>query len=150
MNRAMRASRHRMSIHQAVVIWTLVFLIGLTGGELLRQQTPDAPTLAATRGPSEPTVATPAPAATAAAPTTTSTPTTTTSPPQTTTTVDCHLSSCLDHAGKQESRTEDGKGRDHGARRTERGHGKDRKPGPGPASAAVGPGLPRITSPGSG
>ena len=127
----MRASCHRVSIHQAAAIWTLVFLIGLTGGELLRQQTLDPPTLAATRGPTEPTAATPAPAANAAAPTATSTATTTTSPPQTTTTVDCDPSACPDHPGKHESRTEDGKGHGHGARDTERGHGKDGRSGPG-------------------
>jgi hypothetical protein len=130
-NRAMRASRHRISIHQAAAIWTLVFLIGLTGGELLRQQTLDAPALAATRGPTEPTAATPAPAANAAAPTATSTATTTTSPPQTTTTVECDPSACLDHPRKHVSRTEDGKGHGHGAGDNERGHGKDGRSGPG-------------------
>ena len=127
----MRASRHRISIHQAAAIWTLVFLIGLTGGELLRQKTLDAPALAATRGPTEPTAATPAPAANGAAPTVTSTATTTTSPPQTTTTVHCDSSACLDHPGKHELRTEDGKGHGHGAGDNERGHGKDGRSRPG-------------------
>jgi hypothetical protein len=130
-SRARRASRHRISVHQAAAIWTLVFLIGLTGGELLRQQALDAPVLAATRGPTEPTAATPAAAAKAAAPTATSTATTTTSPPQTTTTVECDPSACLDHPRKYESRTEDGKGRGNSTGRTERGHGKDGKSGPG-------------------
>jgi hypothetical protein len=40
------APRHRMPVTQAAAIWTLVFLIGLTGGELLRQQALDDPTLA--------------------------------------------------------------------------------------------------------
>jgi Tfp pilus assembly protein FimV len=130
-SRAMGASRHRVSIHQAAAIWTLVFLIGLTGGELLRQKALDAPTLAAARGPAEPTAATPAPAANAAAPTATSTATTTTSPPQTTTTVHCDPSACLDYPPKHELRTEDGKGHGHGARDTERGHGRDGGSGPG-------------------
>jgi hypothetical protein len=130
-SRAIRASRHRISIHQAAAIWTLVFLIGLTSGELLRQQTLDAATLTATRGPTEPTASTAAPAANAAAPTAASTATTTTSPPQTTTTVECDPSACLDHQRKHVSRTEDGKGHGRGAGDNERGHGKDGKSGPG-------------------
>lgn len=127
----MRASRHRISVHQAAAIWTLVFLIGLTGGELLRQQALNAPALAATRGHTEPTATTSALAANAAASTATSTATTTTSPPQTTTTVECDPSACLDHARKHEPRTEDGKGHGHGAADIERGHGKDGTSGRG-------------------
>jgi hypothetical protein len=108
------APRHRMRVPQAAAIWTLVFLIGLTGGELLRQQALDDPTPAATSSPIEPTTAaTPAPSANAVAPSVTPT-TTTTAPPPTTTTVECHASSCPDDRGKEESRTEDGKGRRHG------------------------------------
>jgi hypothetical protein len=138
-SRAVRTSRHRMSIHQAAAIWTLVFLIGLTGGELLRQQTLDAKAVAVTRGPTEPTAATSAPVVSAAAQSATST-ATATSPPQTTTTADCGRDSCPDRPGEQESRTEDGKGRGHGEGGKERGHGeggkgrghgKDGKPGAG-------------------
>jgi hypothetical protein len=118
-----------MSIHQAAAVWVLVFLIGLTGGELLRQQTLDAKAVAVTRGPTEPTAATSAPAVNPAVLSATST-TTTTSPRQTTTTVDCDPSSCLDHAAKQESRTENGTGRGHGTGGTEQGrHGKGGKSG---------------------
>jgi hypothetical protein len=120
-----------MSIHQAAAIWVLVFLIGLTGGELLRQHTLDATALAATSGPTEPTAATSAPAVNPAVLSPTST-TTTPSPPQMTTTVDCDPGSCLGQAAKQESRTEDGKGRGHGTGGKERGrHGKAGKSGKG-------------------
>jgi hypothetical protein len=122
------APRHRMPVRQAAAIWTLVFLIGLTGGELLRQQTLDDPTLASATGPNEPTAAISAPASGAAVPSATYTATTSTTPPQTTTMVECDGSSCPDHPGKQESRSEDGQGRGHGK---ERGHGKDGKSGPG-------------------
>jgi hypothetical protein len=115
-----------MSIHQAAAIWTLVFLIGLTGGELRRQQTVDASTVAATRGPTEPTAATPAPAVNARSAISTAM-----SPPQTTTTVDCDPGSCLDDAGKQESRTQDGKGHGRGPGAKKRGHRSDDKPGMG-------------------
>ena len=51
-----------------------MFLIGSTGGELLRQQTLDDPTLAETSSPTEPTTAaTPAPSANVVAPSVTST-----------------------------------------------------------------------------
>ena len=131
MSRAVRTSRHRMSIRQAAAIWVLVFLIGLTGGELLRQQTFDAKAVAVTRGPTEPTAATSAPAVNQAVLSATST-TTTTSPPQTTMTVDCEPSSCLDHAAKQELPTENGKGRSHGKEWKEQGgHGKGGKSGTG-------------------
>ena len=100
----------------------MVFQIGLTGGELLRQQTLDDPTLASTTGPTESTAATTAPAANAVAPSAASTTTTTTTPPPTTTTIGCDPSPCPDHPGIQESRTEKGK---------ERGHGKGGKPGAG-------------------
>jgi hypothetical protein len=127
------APPHRIPVGQAAAVWTLVFLIGLTGGELLRQ-TLDDPALAATSGPTEPTTATPERAPTAVAPSTTSTTTsprtttsTTTTPPKTTTMVQCDGSACPDHPGKQESRTEDGQGRGHGKDRKERGHGKDGK-----------------------
>lgn len=123
--------RHRMPVRQAAAIWTLVFLIGLTGGELLRQQTLDDPALASTTGPTEPTAATPAPAANAVAPRATSTTTTTTTPPPTTTTIGCDTSPCPDHLGIQESRTEDGNERGHGKGGKERGHGKDGKSGAG-------------------
>jgi hypothetical protein len=120
-----------MSIHKAAAIWVLVFLIGLTGGELLRQHTLDAKAVAVTRGPTEPTAATSAPAVTPAALSPTST-TTATSPPQTSTTVDCEPSSCLDHAAKQESRTENGKGRGPGKEGKEQGgHGKGGESGKG-------------------
>jgi hypothetical protein len=120
-----------MSIHQAAAIWVLVFLIGLTGGELVRQQTLDAKAVAVTRGPTEPTAATSAPAVNPAVLRATST-RTTSSPPQMITTVDCDPSSCLDHAAKQESRTEDGKGRGHGKEGEEQGgHGKGGKSGNG-------------------
>jgi hypothetical protein len=120
-----------MPVRQAAAIWTVVFLIGLTGGELLRQQTLDHPALASTTGSTEPTAATPAPASEAAVPTATYTVTTTTAPPQTTTMVECDGSSCPDHPGKQESRTEDGQGRGHDKDRKERGPGKDGKSGKG-------------------
>jgi hypothetical protein len=128
------APPRRIPVGQAAAVWTLVFLIGLSGGELLRQQTLSDPALAATSGPTEPTTATPARAPTAVAPSATSTAvapsatSTTTSPPQTTTMVECDGRSCPDHPGKQESRTEDGEsGRGHGKDRKERGHGKDGK-----------------------
>jgi hypothetical protein len=128
-SRAATSARHRMSIHQAAAIWVLVFLIGLTGGELLRQQTLHAKAVAATSGPTQPTAARSAPAVNPAVASPTST---TTSPPQTTTTVDCDPSSCLDHAAKQESRTEDGQGRGPGQGEKERGrHGKGGKSGKG-------------------
>jgi hypothetical protein len=128
-SRAVRTSRHRMSIHQAAAIWVLVFLIGLTGGELLRQQTLDDPALAATSGPTDLTTATPAPAANAAARSATST---TTSPPQTTTTFDCDPSSCPGHRGNEESRSEDGEsGQAHGKGGKGRGHGKGAASGTG-------------------
>jgi hypothetical protein len=132
-----------MPLRQAAAIWTVVFLIGLTGGELLRQQTLDHPALASTSDSTEPTAATPAPAFEAAVPTATYTATTTTTPtgtytattattpPQTTTMVECDGSSCPNHPGKQESGTEDGQGRGHGKDRKERGHGKDGKSGKG-------------------
>jgi hypothetical protein len=127
-----------MSIHQAAAICVLVFLIGLTGGELLRQQTLGDPALAATSGPTDPTTAISARASTAVAPSATSTAvapsatSTTTSPPQTTTMVECDGSSCPGHRGNKESRTEDGEsGRGHGKDRKERGHGKDGKSGGG-------------------
>jgi hypothetical protein len=122
----MRTSRHHMPIHQAAAIWTLVFLIGLTGGELLRQQTLDAKAVAVTRGPTEPTAATSAPAVNAAALSAAST-TTTTSPPQPATTVDCARGSCPDHRGEQALRTYDGHGRGHGTGGKEPGNGKHGK-----------------------
>jgi hypothetical protein len=129
-SRALTSSRRRLSIHQAAAIWTLMFLIGLTGGELLRQHTLDAKAVAATSGPTEPTAATSAPVVNPAVPRPTST--TTTSPPQTTTTVDCDPSSCLNHAAKQDSLTEVGKGRGHGTGGKEWGrHGKGGKLGKG-------------------
>ncbi|MGH8913881.1 MAG: hypothetical protein ACRDZM_05110, partial [Acidimicrobiia bacterium] len=83
-----------MPVRQAAAIWTLVVLIGLTGGELMRQQTLDDPTLAATSSPTEPTTAaTPAPYSNVVEPIVTYA-TTTTAPPPTTTTVECHASSC--------------------------------------------------------
>jgi hypothetical protein len=87
-----------------------VFLIGLTGGELLRQHTLDATAVAATSGPTEPMAATSAPAVNPAVLSATSS-----------TTVDCDPSSCLDQAAKQESQTEDGKGRGHGKEGKDRG-----------------------------
>jgi hypothetical protein len=117
-----------MPVRQAAAIWTVVFLIGLTGGELLRQQTLDNPALASTTVPTEPTAAISAPASGAAVP---SARYTTTTPPQTTTTVECDGSSCPDYRGKQESRTEDGQGRGHDKDRKERGPGKDGKSGKG-------------------
>ena len=126
------APRHRMPVRQAAAIWTVVFLIGLTGGELLRQQTLDDPTLASTTGPTEPTAAISAPASGAAVPSATYTATTTTTPPQTTTVVECDGSSCPDHPGKQESRTDDGEsGRGHGKGGKGRGHGKGAESGAG-------------------
>jgi hypothetical protein len=59
----------------------VVFMIGLTGGELLRQQTLDGPTLAIDDWSTEPTAAISAPASEAAVPSGTYTATT---PPQTT------------------------------------------------------------------
>jgi hypothetical protein len=100
------APPRRIPVRQAAAIWTVVFLIGLTAGELLRQQTLDDPILAATRGVTEPTTTTPR-ASTAVAPTTTST---ITSPAQTTTKID----------DKEQSRGEDGK--------SESGHGKPARP----------------------
>ena len=123
------APRHRMPVRQAAAIWTLVFLIGLTGGELLRQQTLDAPALAVARSRTEPTAAIPAPAFGAAVPSATSTTTTTTTPRTTTTTIGCDSSPCSDHLGQQESCTEDGRRAGHGKDRKERGHGKDGKSG---------------------
>ena len=121
-----------MPVHQAAAVWTVVFLIGLTGGELLHQQTLDDPTLASTTGPTEPTAAISAPASGAALPSATYTATTTTTPPQTTTMVECDGRSCPDHPGKQESRTEDGKsGRAHGKGRKGRGHGTGAQSGAG-------------------
>jgi hypothetical protein len=127
-SRTVRTSRRRMPIHQAAAIWTLVFLIGLTGGELLRQQTLDAKPLAMTRGPTEQTAATSTQAAQAAARSATLTATTATSPPQPTTTVDCDRGSCPDQLGGQGSRIEDGKGRGPGTGGKEPGHGKHGKP----------------------
>jgi hypothetical protein len=133
------APPRRIPVGQAAAVWTLVFLIGLTGGELLRQQTLGDPAMAATSGPTNSTTATPARAPTAVAPSATSTAvapsttstTTTTRPPQTTTMAECDGSSCPDYPGKQESRTEDGQGRGHGKDRKERGPGKDGKSGKG-------------------
>jgi hypothetical protein len=123
------APPHRIPVRQAAAVWTLVFLIGLTGGELLRQQTLDDPALAATSGPTEPTSARPARAPKAVAPSATST---TTSPPQTTTTIECDLSSCRGHRGKEESRSEDGEsGRAHGKGGKGRGHGQGAESGAG-------------------
>jgi len=127
----MTAPRHRMPVRQAAAIWTLVFLIGLTGGELLRQQALGDPTLAATSGPTEPTTAaTQAPSASPVAPSVTST-ITTTAPPPTTTTVECRASSCPDDRGEEESRTEDGKGARHGKDDKGRVDGKGGKLGAG-------------------
>jgi hypothetical protein len=127
-SRAVRTSRHRMSINQAAAIWTLVFLIGLTGGELMRQQTLDAKAVAVTRGPTEPTAAMSAQADQAAASSATSTATTATPPPPAATTVDCDRGSCPDQSGEQESRTEDAKGRGPGTGAKEPGDGKHGKP----------------------
>ena len=128
MSRAVRMSRHRMSIHQAAAIWVLVFLIGLTGGELVRQQTLNAKAVAVTSGPTDPTTATPAPAANAAARSATYP----TSPPQTTTTIECDAGSCLGDRGKEESRSEgDESGRAHGKRGKGRGHSKGAASGAG-------------------
>jgi hypothetical protein len=52
----MRVPRHRMRVGDAAILWTLVFLIGLAGGELLRQQAIGDPTLMETRDPNEPTI----------------------------------------------------------------------------------------------
>src|SRR5918995_6046022 len=52
----MRAPSHRMRVGDAAILWTLVFLIGLAGGELLRQQAIGDPTLMETRGPTEPAI----------------------------------------------------------------------------------------------
>lgn len=128
MSRAVSTSRHRISINQAAAIWTLVFLIGLTGGELLRQQTLDAKAVAVTRGPTEPTAAMSAQADQAAAPSATSTATTATSAPQPATTVDCDRRSCPDQSREQEPRTEDGERRGPGTGAKEPGHGKHGKP----------------------
>jgi hypothetical protein len=117
-----------MSINQAAAIWTLVFLIGLTGGELLRQQTLDAKAVAVTRGPAEPTATMSAQADQAAAPSATAMATTATSPPQAATTVDCDRGSCPDHLREQESRTEDGGGRGPGTGAKQPGDGKHGKP----------------------
>jgi hypothetical protein len=117
-----------MSINQAAAIWTLVFLIGLTGGELMRQQTLDAKAVAVTRGPTEPTAAMSAQADQAAASSATSTATTATPPPPAATTVDCDRGSCPDQLGEQESRTEDAKGRGPGTGAKEPGDGKHGKP----------------------
>jgi hypothetical protein len=114
-----------MPVRQAAAIWIVVFLIGLTAGELLRQQTLDDPTLASTTGPTEPTAAISAPASEAAVPSGTDTATTTTTPPQRTTMVECDGRSCPEYPGKQESRTGDGEsGRAHGKGSKGRGHGK--------------------------
>jgi hypothetical protein len=78
-----------MPVRQAAAIWTVVFLIGLTGGELLRQQTLDDPALAVTRSRTEPTAAIPAAASGAAVQSATYKATTTTTPPRTTTMVEC-------------------------------------------------------------
>ena len=128
MSRAVRTSRHRISINQAAAIWTLVFLIGLTGGELLHQQTLDAKAVAVTRDGAEPAAATSAQADQAAAPSATPTATTATSPPQAARTIDCDRGSCRDQPGEQESRTEDGKGRGPGTGAKEPGDGKHGKP----------------------
>jgi hypothetical protein len=45
-----------MRVGDAAILWTLVFLIGLAGGELLRQQAIGDPTLMETRGPTEPAI----------------------------------------------------------------------------------------------
>jgi hypothetical protein len=127
-SRALGTSRHRMPIHHAAAIWTLVFLIGLTGGELLRHQTLDAKAVAVTRGPTEPTAAISAQADQGAAPSARSTATTATSPPQPATTVDCVRGSCPDQLREQESGTEDGKGRGPGTGAEEPGHGKHGTP----------------------
>ena len=125
------APRHRMSVPQAAAIWILVFLIGLTGGELLRQQAVGDPTLAATSGPTEPTTAaTQAPSTSPVAPSVAST-TTTTAPPPTTTSVECRANSCPDDRGKEESPTEDGKGGRHGKDDKGRVHGKGGESGAG-------------------
>jgi hypothetical protein len=116
-----------MPIRQAAAIWTLVFLIGLTGGELLRQQTIDAKAVAATRGPAEPTPASSALAVNPAALNATAM-STTTSSRQPTTTADCPHGSCPDHLGEQAFRTDDGHGRSHGTGGKEPGHGKHGEP----------------------
>ncbi|HEY6416736.1 MAG TPA: hypothetical protein VIX41_10875, partial [Acidimicrobiales bacterium] len=95
-----------MPIHQAAAIWTLVFLIGLTSGELLRQQTLDTKAVAMTRGLTEPTAATSAPRVNPAALSATSMSTATTSPRQPATTVGCARRSCPDPLGKQALRTD--------------------------------------------
>jgi hypothetical protein len=126
------APPRRMPVRQAAAIWTVVFLIGLTGGELLRQQTLDGPALASTTGPTEPTAALSASASEAAVPSGTYTATTTTTPPQTTTMVECDGRSCPDHPGKQESGTEDGEsGRAHGKGGKGLAHGKGDESGAG-------------------
>jgi hypothetical protein len=51
----MRAPSHRMRVGDAAILWTLVFLIGLAGGELLRQQAIGDPTME-TMGPTEPAI----------------------------------------------------------------------------------------------
>lgn len=56
MSTVMRVPRHRMRVGDAAILWTLVFLIGLAGGELLRQQAIGDPTLMETRGPTEPAI----------------------------------------------------------------------------------------------
>jgi hypothetical protein len=119
------APPRRIPVRQAAAIWTVVFLIGLTGGELLRQQTLDDAALASTTAPTEPTAALSASASEAGVPSGVYTATTTTTPPQTTTMVECDGRSCPDHSGRKESRTEDGEsGRAHGKGGKGRGHGK--------------------------
>jgi hypothetical protein len=119
------APPRRTPAHQAAAIWTVVFLIGLTGGELLRQQTLDDSALASTTGPTEPTAAHSASAFEAAVPSGIYTATTATTPPQTTTMVECDGRSCPDQSGRQESRTEDGEsGRAHGKGGKGRAYGK--------------------------
>jgi hypothetical protein len=121
-----------MPIGQAAAIWILTFLIGLTGGELLRQEALDAESVAATRGPTEPSAPTSALAVNATVRIATSMATTTTSPPQTTTTVDCVRDEpCPDHPGQEASQNKHGKGQGHGEGGKKRGHGKDGKPGSG-------------------
>jgi hypothetical protein len=52
----MTAPPNRVPIGQAAVLWVLVFLIGLTGGAVLRQGAGSNPTYADTNGTGEPAV----------------------------------------------------------------------------------------------
>jgi hypothetical protein len=119
---SMTARRHRMSIRQAAVIWILVFLIGLTGGEVLRQETLDSPTLSSTRRSAVPTVTQPAPVLTPVAAGGRSA---TARAAQTAPLVRCDPGSCSDSHHEEESRGDAGdSNRGHGKPTKDRGHGR--------------------------